>query len=55
MDKINLQKTTKWSGDKQPSRKRIQNNDIANDSGSLKNKNIEMNKTLGIDRRITET
>ena len=29
-------KTTKWSGDRQPSRKRIQNNDSEDDPGPQK-------------------
>ena len=36
-DKINPQKTTKWSGDRQLSRKIIQNKDSEDDSRSWKN------------------
>ena len=32
-----IEKATKWSRDRQPSRKRIQNNDSEDDSGSLEN------------------
>ena len=32
----NPRKTTKWSGDRQPSRKRIQNNDSEDDPGPRK-------------------
>jgi len=34
MDKIKPQKTTKWSGNRQSSRKRNQNNDREDDPGS---------------------
>ena len=36
MKEQNPRKTTKWSGDRQPTRKRIQNNDSADDPGSWK-------------------
>ena len=35
--RLNPRKTTKWSGDRQPSRKRIQNNDSEDDPGTRKN------------------
>ena len=34
----NPKKTTKWSGDRQPTRKTIQNNDTEDDPGAKKKK-----------------
>jgi len=70
MKEQNPRKTMKWSGDRQPSRERIQNNDSADDPGSWKQngedaRNVyqrprrtkaqtEMNNSLKGINRITE-
>ena len=49
----NSRKTTKWSGDRQPSRKRIQNGDSEDDPGSWK-KNEDAKNVYQRPRRTKE-
>ena len=51
MKEQNPRKTTKWSRDRQPSRKRIQNNDSADDPGSWKQNEEDARNVYQIPRR----
>ena len=54
-DKVKTIKTIKWSGDRQPSRKRIHNNDNEDDSASQKkNEGRDWEDARNVYRRIKE-
>ena len=48
------EKTAKWSGDRQPSRKRVQNNDSEDDPGSQENNGGDARNAYQRPRRTKE-